>query len=121
MAENVPPAAMCREDTAGRERFKTPSIMKNLIPINRKTGWVLVLSLAILCFAAPAAALDGLQVGMKAPLVKLKDLQGKEVALADQRDANAVVIVFWANWSDNSAPMLERLEQLYRKHKREKF
>jgi len=95
--------------------------MKNLIPINRKTGWALVLSLAILCFAAPAASLDGLQVGMKAPLVKLKDLQGKEVALADQRDANAVVIVFWATWSDNSAPMLERLEQLYRKHKRDKL
>ena len=95
--------------------------MKNLIPINRNTEWALVLSLTLFCFAAPAAALDGLQVGMKAPLVKLKDLQGKEVTLADQRDANAVVIVFWATWSDNSAPMLERLEQLYRKHKREKL
>ena len=95
--------------------------MKNSISINRRTEWVLALSLALLCFAAPAAALDGLQVGMKAPLIKLKDLQGKEVALADQRDANAVVIVFWATWSDNSAPMLERLEQLYRKHKREKL
>jgi peroxiredoxin/Tfp pilus assembly protein PilF len=95
--------------------------MKNSIPINRKTKCTLVLSLAILLFVTPAAALEGLQVGMKAPLVKLKDLQGKEVALTDQRDANAVVIVFWATWSDNSAPMLERLEQLYRKHKREKL
>lgn len=58
---------------------------------------------------------------MKAPLVKLKDLQGRDVALADQRDANAIVVVFWATWSDNSPVMLERLEQLYRKLKREKL
>lgn len=72
-------------------------------------------------FVSPALAFEGLQVGMQAPLVKLKDLQGKEVALADQRDANAVVVVFWATWSDNSPAMLERLERLYRKHKREKL
>ena len=95
--------------------------MKNSIPINRKMKTVLALWLGALCLALPAFALDGLQVGMKAPLIKLKDLQGKEVALADQRDANAVVVVFWATWSDNSPAMLERLERLYRTQKREKL
>ncbi|MBI4522567.1 MAG: redoxin domain-containing protein [Deltaproteobacteria bacterium] len=95
--------------------------MKNLIPISRKITRAFALWLGISCLASPAFALEGLQIGMTAPLVKLKDLQGKEVALADQRDANAVVVVFWATWSDNSAPMLERLERLYRKHKREKL
>lgn len=82
---------------------------------------ILVLWLGAVCLASPAFALEGLQVGMKAPLIKLKDLQGKEVALADQRDANAVVVVFWATWSDNSPAMLERLERLYRSHKKEKL
>lgn len=95
--------------------------MKNLIPINVKAKWALLLALALCALAAPASALDGIQVGMTAPLVKLKDLQGKEVALADQREANAVVVVFWATWSDNSPAMLERLERLYRKHKKEKL
>jgi peroxiredoxin/Tfp pilus assembly protein PilF len=95
--------------------------MKNLIPINRKQGWNILLWLSVFFLGFPAFGFEGLQVGMKAPLVKLKDLRGKEVALADQRDANAVVIVFWATWSDNSVPMLERLEQLYRKHNKEKL
>jgi tetratricopeptide (TPR) repeat protein len=95
--------------------------MKNSILINRRTTSFVFFWLACLCFASPAAALEGLQVGMNAPLIKLKDLQGKEVALAEQREANAVVVVFWATWSDNSGPMLERLDKLYRKHNREKF
>jgi peroxiredoxin/cytochrome c-type biogenesis protein CcmH/NrfG len=95
--------------------------MKNSIPINASRKWFLAFWLSTLCLASPAVALEGLQVGMNAPLIKLKNLQGKEVALADQRDANAVVVVFWATWSDNSAPMLDRLEKLYRKHKREKL
>ena len=94
--------------------------MKNLIPINPR-NWSIVICLGVLLLGSPVAAFDGLQVGMKAPLVKLKDLQGKEISLADQRDANVVVVVFWALWSDNSVPMLERLERLYRKHKSEKL
>lgn len=90
--------------------------MKNSIPINHR-HWTGALCLTVLLLGSPVFAFEGLQVGMKAPLVKLKDLQGKEVSLADQRDANAVVVVFWALWSDNSVPMLERLEKLYRKHK----
>lgn len=86
-----------------------------------KTKWALLFWLGVLCLPGAAFALEGLQVGMKAPLVRLKDLSGREVALADQRDANAVVVVFWATWSDNSPAMLERLERLYRKHKREKL
>ncbi len=66
-------------------------------------------------------ALEGLQVGMKAPIFKLKDLSGKEVALADLRDAPTAVVVFWATWSDHSAAVLERMERLYRKHKKEKL
>ena len=66
-------------------------------------------------------ALEGLQVGMKAPIFKLKDLSGKEFALADLRDSQTAVVIFWANWSDHSAAVLERVERLYRKYKKEKL
>ncbi|MFQ5849876.1 MAG: redoxin domain-containing protein [Candidatus Binatia bacterium] len=58
---------------------------------------------------------------MTTPLFKLKDLQGREIALADQRDVNVAVVVFWATWSDHSASVLERLERLYRKHGKDKL
>lgn len=88
---------------------------------SRKQAFCFLIFLAFGFRAGTARALDGLQVGMKAPLIKLRDLQGKEMALTEQRDANAAVVVFWATWSDHSNAVLERLESLYRKHKREKL
>jgi len=93
--------------------------MKSLAQTN--TTFAIALLLTILSLSGVASALESLQVGMKAPLVKLKDMEGREFSLVDQRDANVIVIVFWATWSDNSPLMLERLEQLYRKHKQEKL
>jgi Tfp pilus assembly protein PilF/peroxiredoxin len=95
--------------------------MKNLRPIKRKIFLALVLCLAAFFPVPFAAGLEGLQVGMKAPLFKLRDLLGKEVGLADQMDANVAVVVFWATWSDHSPSVLERLVRLYGKHKREKL
>ena len=81
----------------------------------------LVFFLATVVPASVALSLEGLQVGMTSPLFKLKDLQGREIALADRRDANVAVVVFWSTWSDHSAAVLERLERLYRKHGEEKL
>lgn len=70
----------------------------------------------------PAAwGLDGLQTGMKAPFFKLTELRGREIGLADHGDANVTVVVFWSTWSDHSPPLLDRLEKLYRKLKKEKL
>jgi peroxiredoxin/Tfp pilus assembly protein PilF len=95
--------------------------MKNLQPIKHTTAIALIAGLISWLSHMPAFPLDGLQVGMKAPLFKARNLKGKEVALADQMDANVVVIVFWATWSDHSPAVLERLSDLYRKHRREKL
>jgi len=88
---------------------------------SRKRTFCSSVFLALVLHAGTAGALEGLQVGMKAPLIKLRNLQGKETALREQRDANAAVVVFWATWSDHSAAVLERLEGLYRKYKKEKL
>lgn len=74
----------------------------------------LVLSMLM---AQPAAGLRGLQVGMKAPEFALQNLEGTAVNLAGLRQADVVVVVFWATWSEHSAEELERLERLYREHK----
>ena len=88
---------------------------------SRKRAFCSSIFLAFVFHAGTAGALEGLEVGMKAPLIKLRNLQGKETALTEQRDANAAVVVFWATWSDHSAAVLERLEGLYRKYKKEKL
>ena len=67
--------------------------------------------------APPAAGLRGLQVGMKAPEFTLQNLAGTAVSLAGLRQADLVVVVFWATWSEHSPEELERLERLYRQHK----
>ena len=62
-------------------------------------GILVVLTLAA---AAPAAALEALQPGMKAPDFSLESFEGKAVALHDFARARAIVLVFWASWSDKS-------------------
>jgi peroxiredoxin/Tfp pilus assembly protein PilF len=74
----------------------------------------LVLSMLM---AQPAAGLRGLQVGMKAPEFTLQSFDGTTVSLSGLRQADVVVVVFWATWSEHSAEELERLERLYREHK----
>lgn len=66
---------------------------------------------------ALARALDGLQVGMRAPGFTLPDLKGRTVGLKNFPDAKAIVVVFWASWSEYSPELLERLEQLHRASK----
>lgn len=61
----------------------------------------------------PAEALEGLQPGMKAPPVSLQTLKGKRVSLTNFRSARALLLVFWATWSESSPELLERVEKLY--------
>jgi tetratricopeptide (TPR) repeat protein len=61
-----------------------------------------------------ALALDGLQVGMRAPAVSLPDLSGRTVSTANFPDATAIVVVFWAAWSEYAPELLERLERMHR-------
>lgn len=83
----------------------------------RKTTILLLALVVSILMLQPAAGLRGLQVGMKAPEFTLQTLEGKAVSLSGLKQADLVVVVFWASWSEHSAEELERLERLYRQHK----
>lgn len=71
------------------------------------------LMLLILGWTAPAAALEALQPGMKAPEFSLESFEGKAVALRDFAKARAIVLVFWSSWSEKSPEVLDRVQKLY--------
>ncbi len=75
-----------------------------------------MLFLLVLGWAAPAAALDALQPGMKAPDFSLETFDGKTVALHDLAQARAIVVVFWSSWSDKSPEVLDRAQKLYTRY-----
>jgi peroxiredoxin len=48
-------------------------------------------------------------VGKQAPLLELKDLQGKTLSLADYRGKKVIVLMFWASWCAPSTHDMETL------------
>lgn len=65
-------------------------------------------------YAAPkaAAAFKNVQGGMEAPAFRLKDAAGTEVSLDSYRKDKAVVVVFWAAWSDRSVAELKDVQKM---------
>jgi tetratricopeptide (TPR) repeat protein len=64
--------------------------------------------------AAPkaAAAFKNVNIGTEAPVFKLSDLSGNEVSLDSFKGDNAVVVVFWATWSERSLEELRDVQKL---------
>jgi len=77
----------------------------------RRAGLIV---LAVLLLARSAAALEGLQPGMKAPALTLESPDGSRVVVPSALGARASLVVFWATWSNKSAEVLERAEKLAR-------
>lgn len=76
---------------------------------------VLVVGLAVLLLAAsPAAALDALAPGMKAPDFSLPSFDGRTLALSSLASSRGILVVFWSSWSEKSPELLARAEQLHR-------
>lgn len=73
--------------------------------------------LALLAWTVPVTALEALQPGMKAPDFALESFQDKPVALRDFVNARAIVLVFWATWSDKSPEVLDRTQKLYARYR----
>ncbi|GAB4373557.1 MAG: hypothetical protein Kow00128_23190 [Deltaproteobacteria bacterium] len=73
-----------------------------------------LLLLAAGLYAAPkaAAAFKNIQGGMEAPGFSLKDLSGSEVALDAFKQEKAVLLVFFATWSERSLKELSDVEKL---------
>lgn len=83
----------------------------------RILGWKLfaAASLCVVIFAvsSAAAAFKNIGAGDQAFPVELTDLEGQEYTLARYgADAEAVVVLFWATWSERSLKELEDLQRL---------
>jgi len=62
------------------------------------------------------ATLQGLQVGMEAPLFSLNSISGEPKVLSGLIAEKLTVVVFWSTWSSHSERALLMMERLYRKY-----
>lgn len=67
-----------------------------------------------LSYAVPkaAAAFKNVQGGMEAPGFRLKDAAGGEVSLDAFKKDKAVILVFWAGWSERSVAELADIQKM---------
>ena len=68
----------------------------------------LLLGLALPC---PAQGFSKLMEGMEFPAFSAADLRGQTIELDQVRGSEATVVLFWATWSRNSLPALDRLKR----------
>ena len=69
---------------------------------------------AAMSYAGPkaAAAFRNVQGGMEAPGFRLKDASGSEVSLDAYKKDKAVIVVFWAGWSERSVAELADIQKM---------
>ena len=84
--------------------------------VRRSLVAVLLLGLATFSVSGAAAAFKNIKVGDQALPVQLNDLDGQEHSLAQYKDAKAVLILFWATWSQRSINELEDLKKIDEKY-----
>ncbi len=85
-----------------------------------RTCWFLprlFVALMLACFflfsvSGAAAAFKNIKVGDQALPVELEDLEGALHSLADYREDEAVLLFFWATWSDRALKEMEDLARL---------
>lgn len=75
-----------------------------------------VIVAAAVLFTCSANAQALLQTGMEAPGFSLKDIEGNRIELSQYAQKKAVVLLFWASWSDNSRKALKRFQKFHEKY-----
>lgn len=70
-----------------------------------------LISLTTFSVSGAAAAFKNIKVGDQALPLSLQDLEGQEHSLAKYRDSEAILIFFWATWSQRSLTELDDLEK----------
>ncbi len=76
--------------------------------------FAIIAMITLFTYSANAQAL--LQTGKEAPGFSLKDIEGKRIELSQYAHKKAVVLLFWATWSDNSRKALKRFQEFYEKY-----
>lgn len=75
--------------------------------------------LAVVLWAFPAAAMEGLKIpiGDPAPDFTLKNLEGTEYKLSDYKGKKVVMLDFWATWCNICKREMPVLESVYKEYK----
>jgi peroxiredoxin len=73
---------------------------------------LIVVGFFLIAVSGAAAAFKNLKVGDQALPIELEDLEKNVHTLADYGDSTAVLLFFWATWSDRSLKELEDLVKL---------
>jgi Tfp pilus assembly protein PilF/peroxiredoxin len=87
----------------GRQRFFSLAVT-----------FAIIAMITLFTYSANAQAL--LQTGMEAPGFSLKDIGGNRIELSQYAHKKAVILLFWATWSDNSRKALKRFQGFYEKY-----
>lgn len=88
------------------------------IGFRARTSLVAAALLALVVQTALAQEEDaGIQVGAKAPVISVNDLDGKPVDLGQWVGKRPVLIEFWATWCPNCEQMLPRLKAAYTQYR----
>ena len=72
---------------------------------------LIVFALGLYASPKAAAAFKYVQTGAEAPSFRLADLSGNEVSIESFKGDNAVIIVFWATWSERSLDELRDVQK----------
>ena len=62
-------------------------------------------------------ALHALEAGMEAPDFKLPDLDHRQHSFSSLKGDKLTVVLFWANWGENSAKALKMMQSLHKTYK----
>ncbi|UCG39395.1 MAG: redoxin domain-containing protein [bacterium] len=73
---------------------------------------VALMGLVTFSVSGAAAAFKNIKVGDQALPVELKDLEGQQHSLTRYKEAKAILLFFWATWSERSVKELEDLKKL---------
>jgi tetratricopeptide (TPR) repeat protein len=74
---------------------------------------LLVFAAGLYAVPKAAAAFKNIQGGMEAPVFRLTDTAGNDVSLEAYKKEKAVILVFWATWSDRSVSELKDVQSLF--------
>jgi tetratricopeptide (TPR) repeat protein len=74
---------------------------------------LILVGLMTFSVSGAAAAFKNIKVGDQALPVQLEDLEGQEHSLAEYRDAKAILLFFWATWSQRSHAELADLAKFH--------